>query len=288
VFPPGYANRAGDRLPLIVRKADGGYGYASTDLATVRYWTRDRGVTELLYVVGSPQAQHFEMVFRAAESAGWLDADHRATHIGFGSMLGEDGKTLRTRAGVTVKLVELLREAIERAAVVVAARTELDAGERARIARAVGIGAVKYADLSNDREKDYSFAWDRMLALEGNTSVYLQYANARVLSVIARAGGGVGVDTPVRLDAPAERSLALKLLQFPAALTVATTEFAPHKLCTYLYETAATFSTFYESCPILKAPDDQTRRSRLALAQLTSRVLTQGLALLGIDAPERM
>jgi arginyl-tRNA synthetase len=288
VFPPGFTNRQGDRLPLIVRKTDGGYGYASTDLATVRYWTRDRGVTELLYVVGSPQAQHFSMVFRAAESAGWLDAGHRATHIGFGSILGEDGKTLRTRAGVTVKLVDLLQEAIDRAAVVVAARADLEDEQRARIARAVGIGAVKYADLCNDREKDYSFDVDRMLALEGNTSVYFQYANARVLSVIARAGGGVGADTPVRLDAPAERTLALKLLQFPAALAVATSEFAPHKLCTYLYETAAVFSTFYENCPILKASDDETRRSRLALAQLTSRVLTQTLALLGIEAPDQM
>ncbi|MFC0548732.1 arginine--tRNA ligase [Kutzneria chonburiensis] len=288
VFPPGFVNREGDRLPLIVRKTDGGYGYASTDLATVRYWTRDRGVTELLYVVGSPQAQHFAMVFRACESAGWLDAEHRATHIGFGSILGEDGKPLRTRAGVTVKLVDLLREAIDRAALVVAARSDLSGADRARIARAVGIGAVKYADLCADREKDYSFDWDRMLALEGNTSVYLQYANARVLSVIARAGWAVGPDTPVHLSVAAERALALKLLQFPAVLSVATTEFAPHKLCTYLYETAATFSNFYESCPILKAPTDEVRRSRLALAQLTSRVLTQSLALLGIEAPARM
>jgi arginyl-tRNA synthetase len=171
---------------------------------------------------------------------------------------------------------------------VVAARADLDDSGRARIARAVGIGAVKYADLCTDREKDYAFDWDRMLALEGNTSVYLQYANARVLSVIARAGGSVGADTPVRLSGPAERALALKLLQFPAALAVATTEFAPHKLCTYLYETAAVFSTFYETCPILKAPDDESRRSRLALAQLTSRVLTHALALLGIDAPDQM
>jgi arginyl-tRNA synthetase len=181
-----------------------------------------------------------------------------------------------------------LQEAIERAAVVVAERTELDDEERARIARTVGIGAVKYADLSNDRAKDYSFDWDRMLALEGNTSVYLQYANARVLSLIARAGGDVGPDTSIRLDAPAERTLAIKLLQFPTAVTNATTEFAPHKLCTYLYETAATFSTFYEHCPILKAPSAESRRSRLALAQLTSRVLTHGLALLGIGVPARM
>ncbi|GAA0602392.1 arginine--tRNA ligase [Kutzneria viridogrisea] len=288
VFPPGFSNREGDRLPLIARKSDGGYGYASTDLATVRYWTRDRQATDLLYVVGSPQAQHFQMVFKASEQAGWLDQAHRAVHIGFGSVLGSDGQMLRTRAGSTIKLVDLLREAVDRAAAVVAERTELDERQRAEVARAVGIGAVKYADLSNDRVKDYVFAWDRMLAMEGNTSVYLQYANTRVLSIIGRAGRSAPEGTEVVLHAAAERALVVKLLQLPAALAAATEEFAPHKLCTYLYETAAAFSAFYENCPILKAPDDRTQLSRLALAQLTSRVLTLGLALLGIDTPEQL
>ncbi|MFD1147521.1 arginine--tRNA ligase [Saccharothrix hoggarensis] len=288
VFPPGFTNREGEPLPLIVRKSDGGYGYASTDLATARYWTRDRGATDLLYVVGSPQAQHFKMVFATAEAAGWLDDDHRAVHIGFGSILGEDGKVLRTRAGGSVKLVDLLREAVDRATAVVAERSKLDEARREAVSRAVGIGAVKYADLSGDREKDYVFAWDRMLAMEGNTSVYLQYANARVLSVVARVGREAEPGTPVLLAEAAERALAVKILQLPAAVAAATEEYAPHKLCTYLYETAVAFSTFYENCPVVQAPDDDTRMSRLVLAQLTSRVLALGLSLLGIDAPNQL
>ncbi|WP_367128021.1 arginine--tRNA ligase [Saccharothrix sp. HUAS TT1] len=288
VFPPGFTNREGEPLPLIVRKSDGGYGYAGTDLATARYWTRDRGATDLLYLVGTPQAQHFRMVFAASRAAGWLDDDHRAAHIGFGSVLGEDGKILRTRAGGTVKLVDLLREAVDRAAAVVGERSKQDPEGQGRVARAVGIGAVKYADLSGDREKDYVFAWDRMLAMEGNTSVYLQYANARVLSIVRRVGHDAEPGTPVVLAEPAERALAVKVLQFPAALATATEEYAPHKLCTYLYETAVAFSAFYESCPIAQAEDDRTRRSRLVLARLTSRALTLGLSLLGIEAPDRM
>ncbi|MFI9818039.1 arginine--tRNA ligase [Saccharothrix variisporea] len=282
VFLPGFVNRDGQRLPLIVRKSDGGYGYAATDLATVRYWTRDRKATDLLYVVGTPQAQHFRMIFETAARMGWLDDDHHAVHIGFGSVLGEDGKVLRTRAGGAVKLVSLLREAVDRAAAVIAERAELPDELRADVARAVGIGAVKYADLSGDREKDYVFAWDRMLAMEGNTSVYVQYANARARSVLSRAGHTGGA---VSLDSPIERALAVKLLQLPAAVATAVAEFAPHKLCTYLYETAVAFSAFYEHCPILKAPDDRTRDSRLALAHLSSRTLTLGLSLLGIAAP---
>ncbi|MFI9011081.1 arginine--tRNA ligase [Actinosynnema sp. NPDC053489] len=288
VFPPGFTNREGEPLPLIVRKRDGGYGYASTDLATARYWARERGATDLLYVVGSPQAQHFRMVFAVARAAGWLDADHRAEHVGFGSVLGEDGKVLRTRAGGSVKLVDLLREAVDRAAAVVAERSALTPARQREVARAVGVGAVKYADLSGDREKDYVFAWDRMLAMEGNTSVYLQYANARVLSVVARAGGEAPRGTPVVLTEPAERALTVKLLHLPAVLATATREFAPHKLCGHLYETAVAFSSFYENCPVLNAPDDRTRRSRLALAQLTSRTLVLGLSLLGIEAPDRL
>ncbi|WP_158841158.1 arginine--tRNA ligase [Saccharothrix deserti] len=288
VFPPGFTNREGEPLPLIVRKSDGGYGYASTDLATVRYWTRERGATDLLYVVGTPQAQHFRMVFATAHAAGWLGDEHRAVHIGFGSILGEDGKVLRTRAGGSVKLVDLLREAVDRSTAVMAERSKLDSARQEAVSRAVGIGAVKYADLSNDREKDYVFAWDRMLAMEGNTSVYLQYANARALSVVARVGREAEPGTPVALAEAAERALAVKILQLPAALTTATEEYAPHKLCTHLYETAVAFSAFWENCPIAKAPDERTRMSRLVLAQLTSRVLVLGLALLGIEAPDQL
>jgi arginyl-tRNA synthetase len=288
VFPPGFTNREGDRLPLIIRKRDGGYNYATTDFATIRYWTEERGVTDLLYVVGTPQAQHFQMVFTTARQAGFL-TDQHAEHIGFGSILGEDGKTIRSRAGGTIKLVELLDEAVDHAAAVIAERTEFDAAEQARLARIVGIGAVKYADLSNDRERDYVFTWEKMLAKEGNTSVYLQYANARILSILRKAGELPAAGTPVTLTQPAERALVIKLLGFPAAIQATVDAYAPHKLSSYLYETASTFTSFYDSCPILAATTSpEARESRLVLAQLTSKVLTLGLSLLGIEAPERL
>lgn len=289
VFPPGFTNREGERLPLIVRKSDGGYGYPATDLATARYWAGERGATDLLYVVGTPQAQHFAMVFAVAAQAGWLTEKHRAEHVAFGSILGSDGKTIRTRAGGSVKLVELLHEAVERAGAVVAERTELDAEARASVARSVGIGAVKYADLSGDREKDYLFSWDKMLAMDGNTAVYLQYANTRSLSVLRKAGQRPSADTAVLPVEPAERELALALLRFPAAVSSAVESLAPHRICGHLYEIATAFSSFWERCPIL-APGtpDEVRQSRLALAAATSQVLTLGLSLLGIAAPERL
>lgn len=287
VFPPGFTNRDGDRLPMIVRKSDGGYGYATTDLATVRYWVDERGATDLLYVVGSPQEQHFAMVFAASRQAGWLAEDTRAVHIGFGSVLGADGKTIRTRAGGSIKLVDLLTEAVDRAAAVMADR--VDAAQRAEVARAVGIGAVKYADLSNDREKDYVFDSDGMLAMDGNTAVYLQYANTRALSVLRKAGERPERGTTVVITEPAERDLLLQLLRWPAAVRGALEGYAPHKLCNYLYGAATAFSTFYEKCPILAADTSgHARRSRLVLTQLTSTVLTLGLSLLGIEAPERL
>jgi arginyl-tRNA synthetase len=287
VFPAGFTNRDGDPLPLIMRKSDGGYGYASTDLATVRYWTGERDVTDLLYVVGNPQSQHFQMVFAASRDAGWLTDAHHAEHIGFGSILGEDGKTIRSRAGGTIKLAELLAEAVDRATAIVEARSELDETERASVARAVGIGAVKYADLSSDREKDYLFSWEKMLAMDGNTAVYLQYANTRILSVLRKAGTTPSASTEITLTEPAERELALRLAQFPAAVQAAVDTYSPHKLSTYLYETASSFTSFYEKCPILPA-EPKTRESRLALASLTSRVLTLGLSLLGIETPTRL
>ncbi|MET0136127.1 MAG: arginine--tRNA ligase [Kibdelosporangium sp.] len=287
VFPAGFTNRDGDPLPLIMRKSDGGYGYASTDLATARYWTGERGATDLLYVVGNPQSQHFQMVFAASRDAGWITDEHNARHIGFGSILGEDGKTIRTRAGGSIKLVELLTEAVDRAAAIVESRSELDDAERTEVARAVGIGAVKYADLSGDREKDYVFSWEKMLAMDGNTAVYLQYANTRILSILRKAGTTPAEGTPVSLTETAERDLALKVAQFPAAVEAAAEAYAPHKLGTYLYETASAFTTFYEKCPILPA-EPAVRQSRLVLAALTSRVLTLGLSLLGIEAPARL
>ena len=286
-FPPGFLGREGEPVPIIIRKSDGGYTYGTTDLAGIRYWTREHDATDLVYVIGAPQRQHLAMVFATSTQAGWLDEDHRAVHVSFGSVLGTDGRMLRTRSGDSVKLSELLDEAVDRAAVVVAERSELDDTARAEVARAVGIGAVKYADLSSARDKDYVFAWDKMLAMEGNTSVYLQYANARIRSILRRAGDTEPARADVHLDEPAERALAIALLRLPAAIDTTERALAPHTLCGYLYDLATAFSGFYEKCPVLSAPAD-IRASRLALAQLTSRALVLGLDLLGIEAPEKL
>ncbi|MEO6702248.1 MAG: arginine--tRNA ligase [Jatrophihabitantaceae bacterium] len=289
IFPPGFSNREGEPLPLILRKGDGGYGYAVTDLATVRYWIGERGIDDLLYVVGLPQAQHFQMIFAASRLAGYLTERNQAVHIGFGTLLGEDGKTIRTRSGESVKLSDLLSEAIAHAAEAMADRADLDDATRAELARTVGIGAVKYADLSSDRARDYIFTWDRMLSTEGNTSVYLQYANARIRSVLRKAGQLPGPGTEIVLNTSAERALALKLLQLPTTIEAAVSGYAPHKLCGYLFETASAFTTFYEKCPILAADvPAPVRDSRLVLAQLSSDALVLGLSLIGIQVPERM
>jgi arginyl-tRNA synthetase len=287
-FPDGFRNRDGDPQPVIVRKRGGGYGYSATDLATARYWIEQRGADELLYVVGSPQAQHFELVFAVLREAGWLTGEHRAEHIGFGTILGEDGRTVRSRAGGSVKLVDLLVEAVDRAAAIAERGAGLGEEQQAEVARAVGIGAVKYADLSNDRRRNYVFDWDRMLAMEGNTAGYLQYANCRIRTLLRKAGGEPAGGAPVLISDPRERELLLRILGFPAACAAATEGHAPHKLCGYLYGLARAFSAFYANCPVLVAEDPRVRESRLVLAALTSRVLVLGLSLLGIEAPERM
>ena len=289
VFPPGFTNRQGQRQPLIVRKADGGYGYAATDLATIRLRARDLGATRILYVVGAPQQLHLEMVFATARMAGWLGPEQEAVHVGFGSVLGPDRKLLRTRAGASIRLADLLDEAAARAAALLREkRPELDEAAVAELAAPIGIGAVKYADLSNDRIRDYVFSWDRMLALDGNTAPYLQYANTRIRSIFRRGGVPDDVTAPVCLPEPAERALALHLLGFEEALGLAAERHQPHRLCTYLYELATSFSAFYEACPVLQAEDEGLRASRLALCALSSRVLTTGLGLLGIQAPDQM
>jgi arginyl-tRNA synthetase len=282
VFPAGFTNRDGDPLPLIVRKADGGYGYDTTDLAAIRHRILDLKATRLLYVVGTPQRQHFQMIFQAAREAGWLTDGVRAEHVGFGSVLGMDGKMLRTRAGENVTLATLLDEAVARAAAKVrelGADIDVDA-----VAPAVGIGAVKYADLAADRMRDYTFDYDRMLAFDGNTGPYLQYAHARTRSILRRAEAEPGA---VTVAGPAERELALALLGLPTVVTEVATSLEPHRLCAYLYGLAGAFTAFYERCPVLRA-EPEVRASRLALCALTARVLASGLGLLGIAAPERM
>jgi arginyl-tRNA synthetase len=288
VFVPGFLGRTGEPLPLIVRKQAGGYGYATTDLAAIRYRLRDLAATRILYVVGAPQTQHLAMIRKAAELAGWLVPPARAEHVAFGSVLGGDGKVLRTRAGDNVKLLELLQEAVERAGAIVAEkRPELSGPEREKIARAVGIGAVKYADLSSDRVKDYLFDWGRMISFDGNTAPYLQMAHARICSILRKAAQPID-PAAIRIVAPEERALALLLLSFPSVVIEVGESLEPHRLCGYLYQLATSFSAFYEHCPVLKAASDEQRSSRLGLASVTARVLRRGLELLGIEAPEQM
>ncbi|MEU8331902.1 arginine--tRNA ligase [Micromonospora sp. NPDC048839] len=288
VFPAGFSGRDGEPTPLIVRKSDGGYGYPATDLAALRQRVGELGATRLLYVVGLPQRQHFAMVFAVARAAGWLCPPARAEHLGFGSILGGDGRMLRSRAGESVKLVGLLEEAVTRATDLARRRNpELDAEAAAEIGRAVGIGAVKYADLCTDRTKDYVLDWERMLALEGNTAPYLQYVYARIRSVFRRAGTPARPDTPIVLTSPAERALAVELLGFAAVVGEVERSLEFHHLAGYLHRLATAFNAFYERCPVLRAPDE-LRGSRLLLAELTARTLRQGLHLLGIRTPERM
>jgi arginyl-tRNA synthetase len=291
-FPPGFTNRDGEPLPLIVRKQDGGYGYAATDLAALRYRTQTLGGTRLLYVVGAPQAQHLSMVFAVGAQAGWLAPPARAEHVAHGSVLGADKKMFKSRAGESVRLTDLLDEAVDRAEAELASRNpDGDAAARRELAAKIGIGAVKYADLANDRIKDYVFDWDRMLAAEGRTGPYLQYAHARIRSIFRKgAESGVALEqgAAFAIAEPAERRLALELLDFGSAVLEAGETLRPHRLCGYLYDLATAFTAFFETCPVLKAQDEATRDSRLALCDLTARVLASGLGVLGIAAPERM
>lgn len=290
VFPPGFTNRDNEPLPLIVQARTGGFNYATSDLTCVIDRVERLGADLLLYVVGAPQAQHLQMVFEVAKMAGWLEPPAEAVHVSFGSVLGEDRKMLRSRSGDAVKLVELLDEAVERAAAAVAEKNpDLDDAERDEVARTIGIGAVKYADLSTDRIKDYVFDWDRMLAFEGNTAPYLQYAHARICSIFRRAEvERTSVrSTEIALGEPQERELAKRLLAYPSALDDTLATYSPHKLCTYLFDLAQDFMGFYEHCPVMKA-DEPVRSSRLALSDLTARTLEHGLGLLGITAPEAM
>ena len=296
VFLDGFTGREDKPFPLIIRKSDGGYGYGTTDLATIRHRVRDLHADRILYVVGAPQALHLRMVFAAARKAGWVPDDVEVVHVQIGNVLGSDGKILKTRSGAPVRLRALLDEAIERAAAVTAeASRELDPDSHAAIARQVGIGSVKYADLSVAHDSEYTFDLDRMVSLTGNTGHYLQYAVARIRSILRRAdepaervGGGVGAIAPVLVTDEAERVLALALLGYGDVVRQVGASLEPHRLATYLFDLAQTFTTFYDRCPVLKAEDPAVRASRLTLCTATQAVLEQGLGLLGISAPERM
>src|ERR1022692_150262 len=287
-FPPGFTGRDGNPLPLILRKSDGGYGYGTTDMAAIRYRVRDLEADRITYVVGSEQAQHFAMVFAVARQAGWLPGSVVAEHAAIGMVTGTDRKRFRSRSGESVKLIDLIGEAVARAEEVIKDRYD-EPEFRAQIAEAVGIGALKYADLSVARDSSYVLDFDRMLALTGDTGPYLQYATARIRSIFHRAGLRPDESAgPIILSAPAERSLALRLLGFGPAVAESAATAEPHKLAGFVFDLASDFTTFYEQCPVLKADSQELRSSRLALAALTLKVLLAGLDLLGIPVPDRM
>ncbi|GHB23528.1 arginine--tRNA ligase [Streptomyces xanthochromogenes] len=279
-------------VPLIVQKADGGFGYAASDLSAIRNRVTDLNATSLIYVVDVRQSLHFKMVFETARRAGWLGDDVTAHNMGYGTVLGADGKPFKTREGETVKLEDLLDEAAERATAVVREKAEkagLSEEEIVENGRYVGIGAVKYADLSTSANRDYKFDLDQMVSLNGDTSVYVQYAYARIKSILRKAEGVAPAAHPELELAPAERALALHLDAFGELLTEATAEYAPHKLAAYLYQAASLFTTFYDQCPVIKPePPKDIAENRLFLCDLTARTLTQGMALLGIRTPERL
>jgi arginyl-tRNA synthetase len=288
-FPDGFKNRDGEPLALIVRYSVGSFGYQATDLAALRHRV-SLGATRVVYVVDARQSLHLSMVFAVARMAGWIPDGVRIEHVVFGTVMGPDGKPFKSRSGENVKLGEVLLEAIERAEAVIAEKNpELPPDERSRVARIVGMGAVKYADLSSDRIKDYVFDWERMLAFDGNTGPYLQYAHARIRSIFRRAEGSVAASTgPVVVGEDAERALVLQLLGLPEVVSAVVDSLQPHRLCTYVFELAQAFTTFYEHCPVLRAPDEATRASRFALCEVTARTIALCLGLLGIEAPERM
>ncbi len=291
VFPEGWLNREKEPLPLIIRKGDGGYNYATSDLACIINRVENIGGTEFLYVVGAEQSQHFDMVFQVARQANFMDDSIKSVHIPFGLVVGSDGKKLASRDGEAISLKELLEESIVRAnKSILEKNPDISESERAEISRMIGIGSVKYADLSVDRNKNYVFDWDKMLSFEGNTAPYLQYAHARICSIFRKASiqREDFTNNEISIMNDNESSLSKTLIGFSAAIDESINNYAPHRLAVYLHKLAQDFASFYENCPVLVIDDKSTMNSRLALCSLTARTLSTGLNLLGIDSPERM
>lgn len=291
VFLDEFKNKEGDPMGVIIQKKDGGYLYTTTDIACAKYRYETLHADRVLYYIDSRQHQHLMQAWTIVRKAGYVPDSVPLEHHMFGMMLGKDGKPFKTRAGGTVKLADLLDEALERARRLVAEKNpDMPADELEKLANAVGIGAVKYADLSKNRTTDYIFDWDNMLAFEGNTAPYMQYAYTRVLSVFRKADidEQALASAPVIISEDREAQLAARLLQFEETLTVVAREGTPHVMCAYLYDVAGLFSGFYEHCPILSAENDAVRNSRLKLAQLTAKTLKLGLDTLGIETIERM
>lgn len=296
IFPDGFKNKEGDPLPFIIQKTDGAFLYATTDLAALQFRINELKADKIIYVTDARQAQHFQMLFASAKMAGWINDAIDLTHVTFGTMLGEDGKPFKTRTGGTVKLQDLLEEAVQRATAVVQEKNpDLTADQKDKIAKAVGIGAVKYADYSNNRNSDYVFSFDKMLAMEGNTAPYMQYAYARIKSIERKAAGKdvditselAGIET-LTFTENAEKDLAKTLIRYDQAIAIAAEECRPNYLTAYLYDLSQAFSRFYNTCPVLTA-DVSQRPVRLLLCDLTARTIRHGLEhLLGIAVVEQM
>ena len=295
VFLDGFTNKEGDPLPLIIKKSDGGYNYATTDLAAIRYRIQQDGAERIIYVVDAGQSNHFAQVFQVAQKAGWVPEQVALIHVPFGLVRGKDGKKFKTRAGDTVRLKDLLDEAVEHARQDLQQRIETEERQESpefikEVSETVGISAVKYADLSQNRTTDYIFDYDKMLALQGNTAPYMLYAYARIQS-ISRKGeidfAALPDDYPIQLEDETEFALARHLLQLDEVLALVEEELLPNRLCQYLFELSQKFNQFYDRCPVLQAAEPQ-RTSRLVLCHLTAKTLKLGLTLLGIPTLERM
>lgn len=289
VFQDEFKNKEGEPLPVIIQKADGGYLYATSDLAAMRYRSNVLNADRALYFVDLRQALHFQQVFKLAKTAKFVREEMSFEHMGFGTMNGEDGRPFKTRSGGVVKLIDLLNEADTRALELVRSKNpDMDEAELAEIARVVGIASVKYADLSKNRASDYIFSFEQMLSFEGNTAPYLLYAYTRVAGIFKRAQDVDLSDATIILDHEKEKDLGTKLAQFGEVMARMVGKGQPHALCGYLFELAGAFSSFYEACPVLAAETEELKKSRLLLSQLTAKTLKQGLNLLGVETLERM
>ncbi len=291
VFLDEFKSKEGNPLPVIIQKSDGGYNYATFDLAAMRFRTHKLGAKRIIYVTDARQALHFKQVFATARATGILaDPNVKLEHVPFGSILGEDNKPLKTRSGENVKLAELLKEAVDRAYNVVNEKNpKLSEEHKKDVARMVGIGAIKYADLSQNRNNDYVFSFDRMLALNGNTAPYLQYAHARICSIFRKAGESIDTySAKAIISSPEERELMLKIMDLEQAVVSVANDLRPHVLCNYLYELSVCFSSFYDKCSVMNCDDSSIRASRLEICNMTRKTLAFGLDLLGIEVPREM
>ena len=291
VFPDGWYNRENEPLPLIIRKGDGGYNYATTDLACIINRVESIECNEMLYVVGAEQSQHFSMVFQVAKDAKFMDEKIKAVHVSFGLVMGSDGKKLASREGKAITLEELLEESVNRAEkLILEKNSSMSESDRKKVSKMIGIGAIKYADLSIDRNKNYVFDWDKMLSFDGNTAPYLQYAHARICSIFRKSSISreSTFNSEILVVNDFEKSLSKSIIGFSESIDETINSYSPHRLAVYLHHLAQDFASFYENCPVLVSNDEAKMNSRLALCNLTARILKTGLGLLGIETPENM